>query len=1179
MIPIDENNEQPTLENSKNTPVTQAKNATKKVGKKILNSNKVKFFIKTHLPLIIGLCSGLVLVLFIVGIVLFVINMPGLILGKLQAWGAQITANISGMITGNNVSATITKEDVLELAQYMQNMGYDIQGYGLGNVKFKEEKDKKNVAQRNGKAKEVEAITPTADGREYLRTYIAVNESTYMESSHSLYGTFISGINDLMNGVEEIGVALGITEERLKPTTDKDFSTGMINIVGRESLFGPQSENFVELDRENRQMKIYSKSFKLPGLFGSSIIWRTFNGDESTKWGEVFSFDLDNWLARYGRPTELFLSLHLSTMMPDLAYEVAVNQAFNTKVDVGLEDLSVTYNVEATKGDKTIDNDDVMNYYLEYCVKYADEEQNRIYKEKLKKADYNERKKMFEEFMNSQGAAVIFLINSVNSNEKIPGTDWTYQEIIELAAIVHKGGDVSSDTSTEQSESDSVDAKWPVVLGVKNHWYYNDIDFSKKVYRFANKATKTIDIASDDQNSAISKGNVDVKLNATLTSPYGVIYQVAEPEATGPNNNIIKVFKDNKYYRYDGSVERARKIENARAVESDKPNYEFNGTKYLADAEEAKEIEKENVSFEENRIESLSAFGILKNVHTEASDYIYRNLKELMINLNYFSKEELMEDVEDILLWPFATDNQNTKWETGKDAKEFGTVIKAKEDWKTVTCPMDAKVESIDGETITLEFTVLNDDAAELLEYIHKSKDPLKKLNKEAVVGMKFTIKGIRLRDNIKVGDTLKRGAELGRAIGETDGKTSITITMFELDGSIVEDLSRYLRQENNTQYEEIMRAKKEAKDTYKEGIDDIMPFFNGVRNNRNNGIPRDLRIVTDTTISREEYIKKCKAYSSAEFSQYAGEIYDVCVREGVNAVICAAQGWMEQSWGPPNTYPPKFNYWGLGVYNNMQESSYEDLPLDEYTKAYCENIKDRLQGEVGNVEMSKKLQKYDSRFTGGINNIYDVFSNYACVDDAWNNPEAQAKHAGNYVDLVISISKEIFGDDIFAKYENDSAEGAPESVKAFVDRAKSVIGSNYSPSGYYWTGDTATSAFTCSGLVDFAGNQPSQASCPESEMEVLKAHNKLVTDVNKLKYGDVVYFGFGGRHPGHVGIYLGDGQVLEADGSSVAINGGMGVQGGEFICGGCPFEGTEYLLTQEACSPYTDSFGSWLEP
>ena len=283
-------------------------------------------------------------------------------------------------------------------------------------------------------------------------------------------------------------------------------------------------------------------------------------------------------------------------------------------------------------------------------------------------------------------------------------------------------------------------------------------------------------------------------------------------------------------------------------------------------------------------------------------------------------------------------------------------------------------------------------------------------MNKEIVTGMKLKIENIDIDKGIKAGKKVKRGDTLGTASGNTNGKSSIIITMYNLDKSIVEDLTIYFRQEENTKYEELMRIKKDVE--YEEGLD-ITNFIYG-RSGGGSSNGANIAAVTQVTMSREDFIKKSRAYSSAEFAQYAGTIYDVCKENKINPLLCAAQAWQEQNWGPPNTYPPQFNYWGLGVFNNQQTSIFGTMPLKEYTKAYCDNINQRLRGELGVPEYSAQLKPYSSNFTGGVNTIYDVFDNYACLDDADTNLAGQAKYATDYVDGLNSIVQQIYGVNLF---------------------------------------------------------------------------------------------------------------------------------------------------------------------
>ena len=1112
----------------------------KRKKKKKVKKGLVRSFVLANIVPISIIVAILIFIIFLTGIILFFITMPGMILGKIDDWGREILGNMQGIFTGDSTTAKVSAKEVVNLAEHLERMGYDVQAYGLGTVKYKD--DGKTTSMRNGKAQEIEEITKNVEGKEYLRSYIAANENTYVLSQYSIMGAFTRDIHNIQEWFS--------FDKDKDFTSAEDYSTGMIDIIGSADDFWKTSNStFAEINRDTKQLKIYSDAINL-GPIGA--IKQIFTGNPNIQWGEAFSYDLNNWVGRYGRPTELSLALHLSTMMPDLPYEIATGQDFNTKVKIGLMDTTVVYEVSATKGSSTIKNDKIKEYYDKYCSGGRGDD-TEIPGTKWTKAEIVELKEIMDKgegnLPASSGVASMPFSSVMEdngnfkkyalSNEQLAqltyvayreqGTDAgaaaeaslmanlyeqdrgrPYGEVGDANGLVNyvlNGGwfaaastgssdydsnhmnivkqvlvngkrtlpvyvdehdclsDLSSVSNTsisnrsgyikdvtiinnvygatytfyefpggEASGTDpfgytskygsdfcykfddiedntgGINIKWPFIAEVTNHWFYEDIDFTKDVYRFAKSAVKEIDYKPEDEDDVLNKNEVEVKLNASLGSNQGIIYQVAEPETKGPNEKIKELFTK-EYYKYDGTIETAKKIENARAIDSGKNKFRFNGEEIPTDKSSSKDIKKEKVDFKENKVESLAAFGILGNMHTEASDYIYRNLKELMIDLKYFQTAELTEDLRYMLLWPIKTNNQNRKWNLKKDEKNFGTVIECEEGEVEVVAPSEAKIKKIKGNEITLEFLDMSDESYELLNYIYQYKDPYKKVNREWVTGMKLKIKGVKIDGGIKEGQSVKRGEKLGTADGNSNNKQAITLMMYNLDKSVVEDINEYFIQRENTKYEEIMKAKKDLEYTEKEGLD-ITQFLYGLGGGSSSGA--NITALTQTPMSREEFIQKSQAYSSAEFAQYAGTIYDVCKENKINALLCAAQAWQEQNWGPPNTYPPQFNYWGLGVFNNMQTSIFGTMPLKEYTKKYCDNINQRLRGELGVPEYSAQLKPYSNKFTGGVNTVYDVFDNYAGIDDADTNLAGQAQFCIEYVDGLNSITKQIYGVNLF---------------------------------------------------------------------------------------------------------------------------------------------------------------------
>lgn len=255
-----DNEEMPTVSNSKQK--NKKKNSRIR---QLLNNKKIKRFIITHIPQILIAIGIGILVIFLLGIVMFIITMPGLILGAFDEFGRNLLGNIEGLLNGNSTTAKISNQEIVNLAQHLQRMGYDIQGYGLGNVKYKD--DGQTVSSRNGKAKEIEKIEKSVDGKHYLKAYIAANENTYVLSQWSIGGALSSLIDNTQNA---LGSFIDLSIDDFKATSAEDYSTGMINIVGQSNgiIISQKNSDFVAIDRNTKQMKIYSSGFELPGILG-----------------------------------------------------------------------------------------------------------------------------------------------------------------------------------------------------------------------------------------------------------------------------------------------------------------------------------------------------------------------------------------------------------------------------------------------------------------------------------------------------------------------------------------------------------------------------------------------------------------------------------------------------------------------------------------------------------------------------------------------------------------------------------------------------------------------------------------------------------------------------------------------------------------------------------------------
>lgn len=61
--------------------------------------------------------------------------------------------------------------------------------------------------------------------------------------------------------------------------------------------------------------------------------------------------------------------------------------------------------------------------------------------------------------------------------------------------------------------------------------------------------------------------------------------------------------------------------------------------------------------------------------------------------------------------------------------------------------------------------------------------------------------------------------------------------------------------------------------------------------------------------------------------------------------------------------------------------------------------------------------------------------------------------------------------------------------------------------------------------MIDYALGLRTNSNSPES----LYSKVSITKDVSKLKYGDLVFFSYGSRAVGHVGIYIGNGMMIDS--------------------------------------------------
>lgn len=298
-----------------------------------------------HLPVFIVIIIIIVIILYALAFYGFFSSMPGMFIGQVKKGSKAIKHALTDWIWSivpKDERFEVDSDEVKELAQYLENMGYSIVGNGFADVTYE---DNSGGTKDPGKTKTIEKVTDQRYIHNNLQAYMLANEATYDLSQNSLGGMAEDAFSDFRKLITGEG-----TEEDAEITTGADYSSGLINIAGLTSKERNDIRKRCEIDRDNETLTVYtdSKPRKILhdiGIFtGNKALSKLLDEIGKLKFGTKYTYDLSDWTAKYGRPTEMFISLHLSTMMPDLVYQIATADEFNTKVDLQFQEATVELN-------------------------------------------------------------------------------------------------------------------------------------------------------------------------------------------------------------------------------------------------------------------------------------------------------------------------------------------------------------------------------------------------------------------------------------------------------------------------------------------------------------------------------------------------------------------------------------------------------------------------------------------------------------------------------------------------------------------------------------------------------------------------------------------------------------------------------------------------------------------
>ena len=152
------------------------------------------------------------------------------------------------------------------------------------------------------------------------------------------------------------------------------------------------------------------------------------------------------------------------------------------------------------------------------------------------------------------------------------------------------------------------------------------------------------------------------------------------------------------------------------------------------------------------------------------------------------------------------------------------------------------------------------------------------------------------------------------------------------------------------------------------------------------------------------------------------------------------------------------------------------------------------------------------------------------CANGASNGANVAAavyayNHSQSYVQQVLSLADQLTGGQ-----PTTGAGGAPTAAAAAaVAYARAQLGTPYQ-----WGGEQAGVAFDCSGLTQ-AAYQSAGIQLPRTAQEQYDA-GPPVPAGQPLQPGDLVFFGSDPADVEHVGLYVGDGQMVDAPHSGATV-------------------------------------------
>ena len=474
------------------------KKAAKKAGTYLINagSTAVKRGILALLPYIGAILLIILAIILLISILVFIFSAPDMLRGQIVQMADELWTQIKSAlvsVTSGDDYAEVTEQHVLDVAKYIDLMGFDLVGYGFVTDEEKEDLQENEAGEITAVSSDALVEYLAAENRTYMLSSVSISsllrwwdgvsifpvnqEATPEEAQNAEFGTGMLNVSTKIDAVEEI-VIEGQTIEWDQIADEHSNGEGGIRV---ELTITP------EIDRENRKLILTIKEKK-------EVAGRL--QDTETK----CIYNLDGWTGRYGKPIEFLLAMHLGTMAPDFAEAIATRKEFDTKVNIRLH--------------KTVE----------------------VVRLKYKKMTLDETKQKLDNMVAENWA----VMSQINAMQRVPM--YSYQDAVNRAQNELGITYAEIEDGKDYEEKNTKEKYTPYITSVENHWY-RDLKF---------KDLKTI--SSDDAYVVTEPAEYDSKYNKFDVTTYksGEIYQVKEPIRSDVNETLEDLFTNGEWEKVDG---------------------------------------------------------------------------------------------------------------------------------------------------------------------------------------------------------------------------------------------------------------------------------------------------------------------------------------------------------------------------------------------------------------------------------------------------------------------------------------------------------------------------------------------------------------------------------------------------------------------------------------------------